>query len=422
MAFKLRRCSRTRAPITAGSRRVGRFLRAAAALVGSSLLLLVAPAPGWASGTPVSWPSGVFAGYGPAGDAGFGAWRGAPVQTATDYIGSDNWGQIEDPAWAISQWSADRAVTPDLSVALWPSSGGSLAEVASGADNAHFVALARNLVAAGLGGVGIRLGWEFNATWYRWSVGSAADAANFAAAWRQIVGAMRSVPGANFSFDWCPNLQAGGINPALAYPGDAYVTDIGMDVYDWNESAPNETPSQRWSDIVSKGYGLAWQASFAAAHHKPIAFAEWGLVSYAPDPARAGGDDPAFVQNMFDWFKSHNVAFENYFDTDAPSLATDYGISTGNGQFPNASALYQQLYTGQASASASASASARVTPIARVSSSGPVTASRPYRKEQRHAAPRRHPAGRPRHQRRHRGARDARRRSSRTHRHGAHSR
>ena len=58
-----------------------------------------------------------------------------------------------------------------------PESGGSLAGAASGAYDEHFAALARNLVAGGLGGAGIRLGWEFNGSWYRWSVRSAGDAA-----------------------------------------------------------------------------------------------------------------------------------------------------------------------------------------------------------------------------------------------------
>jgi hypothetical protein len=319
------------------------------------VLLALAVACGTASASTPKWRSGAFVGYGGAGLSQFAEWRGAPVQTATDYLGSDNWGEIEDPAWAITQWAADRAVTPDLSVAMWPATGGSLSAAASGAYNSYFATLANNLVAGGLGSVSIRLGWEFNASWYRWSVGSASGAAEFAAAWRQIVTAMRAVPGANFGFDWCPDLQAGGVNPALAYPGDAYVSDIGMDVYDWNETASNETAAERWSDIVNKGYGLAWQASFASAHGKPIAFPEWGLVSELADPGAGGGDDPSFVQNMFNWFGSHEMSFEDYFDTDAPSIDTDYGLTTGNGQFPNAAALYQKLYSGGVSAVATVS-------------------------------------------------------------------
>jgi hypothetical protein len=299
----------------------------------------------------VTWKSGAFAGYGGTtvggvGDAAFGQWRGMPVSVATDYIGSNTWGDIENPGYAIQQWAASPSVTPDLSIAMWPSSGGSFTEAASGADNSHFVVLARNLIAAGLGGVSIRLGWEFNGTWYRWSVTTPGQAAQFAQAWRQIVTAMRSVPGAHFSFDWSPTENPGGLDPALAYPGDAYVTDIGLDVYDWNQAGPNATAPARWNALVNAKYGLGWQASFAASHGKPIAFPEWGLVAEPLNPAVAGGDDPLFVQNMFNWFGSHNTAFEDYFNADVATSGEFFGVDTGNGQFSNAAALYQRLYSG----------------------------------------------------------------------------
>src|SRR5581483_7148054 len=162
-------------------------------------------------------------------------------------------------------------------------------------------------------------------------------------AWRQLVESMRSVPGAHFTFDWCPNLQTNGIDPALAYPGDRFVSEIGLDVYDWSETGPGETAAQRWRDIVGKGYGLAWQQRFAAIHHKPISFPEWGLVSDPTNPALAGGDDPLFVQNMFAWFKAHNVAFENYFDANAPTQGRYYAFSSG--LFPRASQRYRELYS-----------------------------------------------------------------------------
>jgi hypothetical protein len=309
------------------------------AAIAGALALYAAPA----GATTRTWRSGVFAGYGPAADVQFGTWRGAAVQTATDYLGSDDWSEIEDPTWTIAQWGSAPGVRPDLTVALWPATGGSLAEAASGAYDSHFAALAENLVAGGLGDATIRLGWEFNAAWYRWSVRTPSDAANFAQAWRTIVTAMRAVPGAAFSFDWSPTQSAGGVDPALAYPGDAYVSDIGLDVYDWNQ-APDETAAQRWSALVHHGYGLAWQAGFAAAHGKPIAFPEWGLVGFPWNPSLGGGDDPLFVANMFAWFAGHDTAFENYFDADAPSLGFYAGLTTGNGLFPMATAVYHELY------------------------------------------------------------------------------
>jgi hypothetical protein len=288
----------------------------------------------------------VFAGFGPTVDQQFGDWRGAPIQTATDYTSSDNWSNLQNPTWTISHWAAVPSVQPDLSIAMWPASGGDLATAASGAYNGYFQTLAQNLVTGGLPGASIRLGWEFNGTWYRWSVKTAADAANYAEAWRQIVSAMRSVPGQQFSFDWAPTQSTGGLDPAQSYPGDAYVTDIGLDVYDWNPTS-NATAAERWNALVNSGYGLAWQASFAASHGKPIAFPEWGLVYNSSNPPAGGGDDPAFIQSMYNWFASHNTSFENYSNIDDPNSGIDWGLTTGNGRFPQAAALYHQLYSAQ---------------------------------------------------------------------------
>jgi beta-mannanase len=174
-------------------------------------------------------------------------------------------------------------------------------------------------------------------------VTTSAQASQFAQAWRQIVGAIQRVPREHFSFDWSTTDNSGGVNPALAYPGDSYVSSIGMDVYDWSTAA-SQSASDRWNAIVNDGYGLAWQAGFAASHHKPISFAEWALAYNPSYPTWSGGDDPVFIQNMHNWFSSHNTAFEDYFDVDANGIY--YGLNTGSGEFPNSAALYRSLYNG----------------------------------------------------------------------------
>ncbi len=99
---------------------------------------------------------------------------------------------------------------------------------------------------------------------------------------------------------------------------------------------------------MHRGYGLAWQARFAAAHGKPIAFPEWALAHNSRLPAASRGDDPMFIRNMSAWFGSHNTSFENYFDADAPTVNLFFGITTGTGFFPHAAALYRRLYDGGA--------------------------------------------------------------------------
>ena len=71
-------------------------------------------------------------------------------------------------------------------------------------------------------------------------------------------------------------------NAAKAYyPGDAYVDVVANDLYD-------------------QGFKAAWEANdalYAAHPRKPYAIAEWGLW---------GIDDPAYVERMAAWVKSHS--------------------------------------------------------------------------------------------------------------------
>lgn len=285
------------------------------------------------------WQSGVYAGHGPAKDEAFARWRGSAIQTATDFMGTPTWQQIGHPFLLSLAWRKDHAVRLVLSVPMWPSAGGSLAELASGTRNRYFRELAHTLINEGRGNTIIRLGWEFNTPFFRWQVKTKSDAEHYAEAWRQIVRTMRSVPGQHFQFVWNPDLADRGIDPALAYPGDEYVDDIGLDVYDRSQE-PGQTPQQRWDGLLHQRYGLRWHAQFAASHGKPLAFPEWGLV-HDPDVGTAGEDDPLFVRNMHGWFASHNTAFENYFaDPSAHGAAFDIDGDA----FPDAAKVYRELF------------------------------------------------------------------------------
>jgi hypothetical protein len=298
------------------------------------------PAGSPAAATP-SWRSGVFAGYDPDSDESFGQWRGGAVQTATDYMPSVTWSQIADPVRLLKQWRGAPGLQLVLSVPMWPLSGGSMVLASTGAYNDYFRQLAGSLVSAGRADTIIRIGWEFNAPYFRWSVTNPAQAREYVAAWRQIVTAMRSVSGEKFSFVWNPDLANHGINPATVYPGDDYVTDIGLDVYDRSRT-DGATPQQRWGQLVGSRYGLAWQSRFATAHGKSLAFPEWGLVDRPGLLTTAGGDDPYFIAHMYRWFSDHHTDFEDYFDSDPVRSVASFAIT--NGEFPKAAAAYRRLF------------------------------------------------------------------------------
>ena len=169
-----------------------------------------------ANGTAASVPLGDYAGWvNPSGIAKFASTTGTHPTLVTDYLDrSDGWSQM-DSGNGMGGWKSSgyRLV---LGVPIIPAtSGGSLAQGATGAYNQYFATLAQNLVAGGEGNAILRLGWEFNGNWYPWSVANNTDAANFAAYWRQIVNTMRAVPGADFSYLWNPEL--GG--PSTLEPG-----------------------------------------------------------------------------------------------------------------------------------------------------------------------------------------------------------
>jgi hypothetical protein len=207
--------------------------------------------------------------------------------------------------------------------------------------------LGQNLVGAGLPDTIIRIAHEFNGNWYWYN--PAGQEAQFIAYWRQIVTTMRAVPGSSFQFAWNPSIGvASYINgapyyPEAAYPGDGWVDYIGPDIYDTNWTIyPTSGPitvamqQQVWASLSTGDHGLAWYVSFAAAHGKPLAVPEWGLWSAGSN--HGGGDDPAFIQNMHDWFFANKVAFGEYFDYGQ----NEVDPASANG-FTSSAALFQTL-------------------------------------------------------------------------------
>lgn len=272
----------------------------------------------------------------------FEKWVGTKAVYAMDYTPRGSWQDIESPSWQTSQWENDpehhRLV---LSVGLLPDNTGDLASGASGAYDAYFRQLARNLISHKLSNTIIRLGWEFNGNWFNWGIvkgdaaSSQAAARNYAAAFRHAVAAMRSVPGAHFAFDWCVNNGNSSINAEAAYPGDAYVDYVGIDAYDmvWGpNSSTVSDPAQRWKIITQGDHGLNFWASFATKHHKKLSVPEWGV--WGGD--HGGGDDPTYVTGMHNWFAAHNVAYESYFN--------DMDARIDTGRFPLSAATYKKLF------------------------------------------------------------------------------
>jgi Glycosyl hydrolase family 26 len=311
----------------------GRAVVIGLVLIVSGLSSLTGPSD--ASRAAVATALGVYRGPAPERVAEFGAWLGKSPKMALDYVDSSSWSTIADPTWAASAWSKSpyRVV---YSVPIIPDSGGTLKEGAAGSYNVHFRRLAETLVRLGQGNAVLRLGWEFNGEWMRWSTKYGPGL--YAAYWRQIVHTMRSVAGARFEFDWCVSIgHSEGVE--AAYPGDGFVDYIGMDAYDtwWNE-AERVDVARRWQGMVEQPGGLRWHRDFARAHGKPMTYPEWGLW-IRPD-GHGGGDNPYYIERMGEWISRNNVAYHMYFEVDAPD--GEHRLMTG--RFPRGAAAFRASF------------------------------------------------------------------------------
>lgn len=306
-------------------------------------------------------------------------WLGYEVTWAEDFMPTEDWENIEGGGWQLGPWGTWVNAVPGrrliLSVPLlpgdWSGHGAtrgqykgipvSLEKGAKGEYNKHFKVLAENLVANGLQNTIVRLGWEFNGGWYTWRACGKQD--QFAAYWRQVVMTMRDVPGAaELQFNWNPTLGWVQFPSAEAWPGDEYVDQIGLDVYDqsWAKATypfpKDATPEQiaerqkrAWDEVTNNAqqYGLPYWVDFAKRHNKPLTIPEWGVCSRSD--GHGGGDNPYFIEQMHRFINDpqNNVAFHCYFDVDAGDGAHQLSpAKAGNHvtKFPRSSQAFVTLF------------------------------------------------------------------------------
>ena len=197
---------------------------------------------------------------------------------------------------------------------------------AAGEFEAHARALAANYVAAGLGDSIIRLSHEANGSWTLDGLGN--DPAKYGlwkTFWARTVRAMRSVPGANFRFDWTINAPYRAIPFDDYYPGDDVVDIIGADVYDfWAGPGPApSSPIARWRAQYDQPGGLGALIEYSKQHGKPLSIPEWGIS--AVGSKGGAGDNPYFVDAIAEVVRTNATAYHSYFDsaTDVNILLTD---------------------------------------------------------------------------------------------------
>jgi len=280
-----------------------------------------------------------------------------------DPIQSHSWN--EKLAWAGKTWQLEADNDP--------------------ATMAHFVTLGNNIIKWNYKSVIIRMDYEFDGGWDPYGNLNVMPGmpGNFIKAWQNVVTTVRSTvkakdPSIKVKFLWNPTDANVQIETAKFYPGDAYVDYIGFDNYDADYSGvyksgvqPDAATQQAaWTKSVKPR--VQWFADFASAANAspgnpksrngyvagrsvPLIVGEWGLWQVDAKGRPAGGDDPTYIQNMYDWMTTHNVYMECYFETPSDGVSTLWpggypapganpSWGTRGTSYPLAAAKYLQLF------------------------------------------------------------------------------
>jgi hypothetical protein len=307
---------------------------------------------------------GFWVGASPASVAAIGDWLNRPVLIAdasSMYHDITSWEEIERTAWLGPPWgtwvAADERRQLATVVPLMPSSGATWADAATGAYDGHYAAVALSLVEKHLGRAILRLGGAFNAHGPM-TVKTRADAVDFARTWQHAVTAMRAVAGADrLSFAWGGTNEATAFALEEAYPGDALVDDVGVEVMDRtldpaaypyptaasdSERLQRQTRAWEFTEYAADHNGLAAWLAFAHAHGKPVAITQWGL--YADHHNQCGYDNPYYIRRMHEVIAdpANHVAFALYFNYYHCSKISPTGSDGTN--YPASSALFHDLF------------------------------------------------------------------------------
>ena len=110
-----------------------------------------------------------------------------------------------------------------------------LRTIIDGRHDAYINAVARQLVTAGDPPIGIRFAHEMNGYWYPWcELANGNSPGEYVQAWRHVVGLFKARGLQNVSWIWSPNAPGAGTQGlAGLYPGSRYVTQTGLDAYNF---------------------------------------------------------------------------------------------------------------------------------------------------------------------------------------------
>jgi mannan endo-1,4-beta-mannosidase len=230
-----------------------------------------------ASGLPQSW----------APVTAFSKAVGHPVNLVMYYAG---WGERFRTAFAQTAREHGAEVMVNLAPA------GSLASIAAGDGDGYLRRLAGQIRAFGHPVI-LCFGHEANGDWYSYGY-KHQPAAEFIAAYRHVHDVITDAGAANVTWLWTVNIPAGSRTaPVSAYwPGAAYVSEIGLDAYDWTG---RESFAQELAPTIAAVRRLGTE---------PVIVAETSVI---PGPNAASQ-----VTGLLDGIRAEGLVGLVWFDTD----------------------------------------------------------------------------------------------------------
>jgi hypothetical protein len=274
----------------------------------------------------------------------FGTWRGRPDDVAMMYTDRTSWSSITGADSFVFSFMKNWPGKLVISQPFFPNDGSNLSDCAAGSYDTYWKTFGSALVSNDRADSIVRIGWEFNGDFMYWHATN--DTAAFIACWNHVASAIKSTDPEALC-DWTINSHFTPSDSCMGdatncYPGDQYVDYIGIDDYD--EYPPSTTTP--FDTIATATGGITWIYDFAVRHQKRFAVGEWGVVSSAG--TNGGGDNPAFVENMHDWFVAHAAVglYESYFSisSEVDSQIVDNTTMSCGCDNPMASAKYLSLW------------------------------------------------------------------------------
>ena len=283
----------------------------------------------------------------------WGTWRGRPVDMALAYpTRNAGWGNLHSTTSGQVGAYQDHSIQLIIQISPFPENvGASWSALVAGSYDTNWRNYGAALKAredAGFVPVIVSVAWEANGTYMFWGgCGSGmkySSPAQYIAGYQRIVNQMR-VTYPNVRTAWIMNGHNTppciGPDSSVLYPGDAYVTYIGVDYYDHFPSAATQAAFDSEGNSPD---GIWWFLQMARNHGKQFLVPEWGIAPGSD--GNTTGDNANFITWMFGVFQNAHgtghMGGETYFDDPCGGGNVDSDII--NGCNPLSAARYLQLY------------------------------------------------------------------------------